>query len=87
MDTIHDLRDFTFNTMEGSRTNEMSQQEFVLPVLQYGPDASSSGLINQDLNSHSVLYQSLTGAVQMQHTMLSEVTNLTFLPQPFCETE
>ena len=79
MDTIHDLRDFTFNTMEGSRTNEMAQQEFVLPVLQYGPDASSSGLINQDLNSHSVLYQSLTGAVQVQHTMLSEVTNLTFL--------
>ena len=57
----------------------LQPQDFHLPVLQYGPIVTSPGLLNYDLNSHPLLQHLVQDALKVSHSMLIEVTNVTYM--------
>ena len=78
MEPVHDIQLVSESVVKSTNLT-LLPEEAMLPVLQYGPNASSSGLINIDLNSHPVIQRSLRDMLLVKHTMLSEVTDLSFL--------
>ncbi|KAL7574161.1 hypothetical protein ACA910_014840 [Epithemia clementina (nom. ined.)] len=57
----------------------LPDETMMLPILQYGPGVISNGLINMDLNTHPVIQAAFRDTLLDHNTMVSQVTDLSFL--------
>ena len=78
MAPVHGIQRVSEDIVESTNL-ALASQTFTLPVLQHGPNASSTGLMNFDMNSHPAIQRTVRDALHVRHTMLSEVTDMSFL--------
>ncbi|KAL7558291.1 hypothetical protein ACA910_020376 [Epithemia clementina (nom. ined.)] len=80
MQPVHnEIQNISPEIVAATNLTLLPEDEYLLPVLQYGSGALSSGLINTDLNTHPVLQRVLLDVIKSEHTIFSEYTDLKFL--------